>query len=184
MNHKAFKMKLKSSYIKALAVFIVSLSISCSERTDQSSDRTSEEKVSDALQKKINLDTIRLVELSKEASRATEEWMMYIALNSEIERFDNYTVLDVINNAETFNSVVDSLTETVPKRFETNAVKARLITLKTHSELLNENSSRIEPKTATIEDISAKLKLDFNNLNIQLNEVIILEDNTNANTSN
>jgi len=183
LKYKAFEMKLKSLRVAVLVVAIVSLSISCSENTDQNSDRTSEEKVSNALQRKINLDTIRPVELSKEASRATEEWMMYIALNSEVERFDNYTVLDVINNAETFNSVVDSLTETVPKRFETNAVKARLITLKTHSELLNENSSRIEPKASEIEKISAKLKLDFNNLNVQLNEVIILEDNTNTNPS-
>jgi hypothetical protein len=103
--------------------------------------------------------------------------MMYVALNSEIERLETYSIQDVIDNSMTIRSVTDSLSETIPEIFKTNAILARVVTLKTHSELLRENSTRIEPVLSEIEKLSAKLKFDFRNLNIQLNEVFIIQDN-------
>lgn len=166
-------MKLNSLLASLFLFGILSLGISCSE------GKKNEEKETEDLtefQKKIDLDSIRLVELSERTQKETESWMMYIALNSEVKRLKEYTILDVIDNSATIENVVDSLSQTVPKVFDTNAIRARIKTLVTHSKLLLENSERIEPNPYEIEDLSAELKLDFNNLNIQLNEVFIMEE--------
>ena len=156
---------------------ILSILLGCSN--SETKTDTGDENVQNTseLQKKINLDTIPSIQLQENASKVTEEWMMHIALNSEMERLADYNLVDILNNAESIDRVVDSLAISVPEVFETNAVKARIITLKTHSKLLLEHSKRTEPKPKEVEKLAAKLKLDFNNLNIQLNEVFILEEN-------
>lgn len=176
-------MKLKS-LLAGLSVFaVLSLAISCADKKEEPKQDT-KAKMSAELRKKINLDSIKAVALSEKAKRVTEDWIMYIAVNSEVEDLEEYTLLDVVNNSETINKVVDSLAITVPDVFETNAVNARIITLQTHAKLLKENSDRTEPDPTEVEDLSAKLKLDFNNLNIQLNEVFIIEESTLESDSN
>ncbi|WP_019037362.1 hypothetical protein [Psychroflexus tropicus] len=175
-------MKLKS-LLGVLLLLITTVGIlSCSNGDKKNQELNSRPSVPSELQDKIKLDSIRLVGLSQEAKAGTDEWMMYIALNSEVKRLEEYTIADLVNNAETINNVIDSLAQTVPKPFETNAVEARIRTLKTHSELLLDNSKRMEPEASIIEELSIKLKLDFNNLNIQLNEVYIM-DNSNEVTN-
>lgn len=171
-------MKLKSLVAGFFALVILTLAASCTDQKKEEGKSESKAVIPAQLQKKINLDSIKPVALSEKSKRLTEDWIMYIALNSEVERLENYTILDVVNNSETIEDVVDSLSVTVPETFETNAIKARIITLKTHAKLLQENSKRIEPNPKKIEDLSAKLKLDFNNLNIQLNEVFIIQEST------
>jgi hypothetical protein len=171
-------MKLKPIVSILFFFGVICTGISCSDGKKGEAQENKAE-VPAEFQKEIELDSIRLVELSERTQKVTDEWMMYIALNSEVERLNGYTILDVVNNSPTIESVVDSLSQTVPEVFETNAISARIITLKTHSKLLLENSERVEPNPSEIEDLSAKLKLDFNNLNIQLNEVFIMEDNAN-----
>lgn len=170
-------MKLKFLFASLSVLAVFNLAVSCSQKKEEPKEDPSTE-FSAELQTKINLDSIKPIDLSEKTKQVTEEWIMYIALNSEVKRLDEYTLFDVINNSETIETVVDSLSVTVPKVFETNAINARIITLKTHAKLLKENSERIEPKPEEIKDLSAKLKLDFNNLNIQLNEVFIIQEST------
>jgi hypothetical protein len=171
-------MKNKSALHIVSVLIFFAVAVSCSNQEKGNKADKFDSETSDELEEKIKLDTIQLVKLSDETKKAIEDWNKYIALNSEIERFENYTVLDVINNAGAIGNVVDSLNFTVPKVFDTKAVKARIVTIQTHTMLLDENSKRVEPNPTEIKDLSAKIKLDFNNLNIQLNEVFIIEDNS------
>ncbi|MFO7743985.1 MAG: hypothetical protein R6V36_01220 [Psychroflexus sp.] len=171
-------MKIKPIIPIVSVLIFLALATSCSDQKKEDKAGNLKGEITNKLQEKINLDTIKTVELSEKSKKVTEEWIKYIALNSEMERLENYTVLDVINNASTIENVIDSLEFTISKVFDTKAIKARIITLETHSKLLEENSERVEPNPSEIKELSAKLKLDFNNLNIQLNEVFIIEDNT------
>ena len=154
------------------------LLISCSQQ-NQKNTSTPQDRIEqqNLLNKKVDLDTIKTVTLSPKTKEFTEDWMMYIALESEINRFQNYNLQDIIANSGTINSVTDSLAETVPSIFDTKAVKSRILNLRTHSELLEEHAQRIAPVPSEVKNLSAKLKFDFRNLNIQLNEVFILENN-------
>lgn len=170
-------MKLKSLLAGISVLAAVSQTVSCGDAQKEENKNKKEIEEQSQFQKKITLDSIKSVQLTEKAQKETDEWMMYIALNSEVKRFDNYTLLDVVNNSETIEKVVDSLSITVPKQFDTKAINARVVTLKTHANLLKENSDRVEPRASEIKDLSAKLKIDFNNLKIQLNEVFIIEEN-------
>jgi hypothetical protein len=158
-------------------LFFILSSLSCSDKKNEEDSSKGKANINQNLVKKIELDSIKLIKLSPRSRKITDNWMMYVALNSEIERLETYSIQDVIDNSMTIRSVTDSLSETIPEIFKTNAILARVVTLKTHSELLRENSTRIEPVLSEIEKLSAKLKFDFRNLNIQLNEVFIIQDN-------
>jgi hypothetical protein len=158
-------------------LFFILSSLSCSDKKNEEDSSKGKANINQDLVKKIELDSIKLIKLSPRSRKITDNWMMYVALNSEIERLETYSIQDVIDNSMTIRSVTDSLSETIPEIFKTNAILARVVTLKTHSELLRENSTRIEPVLSEIEKLSAKLKFDFRNLNIQLNEVFIIQDN-------
>jgi len=166
-----FKLKIIGVTLCLLAV------LSCVDKTNKTDSKGGKVTTDQDLGKKIKLDSIKLIKLSPRSRKVTDDWMMYVALNSEIERLEAYSIQDVIDNSMTIRSVTDSLSETIPKVFKTNAILARVVTLKTHSELLRENSTRIEPVLSEIEELSAKLKFDFRNLNIQLNEIFIIQDN-------
>lgn len=171
-------MKVKPILFRLLVLAVLSQAVSCSDPQKKDTENETVSEIPSEFDKKINLDGIKSIQLSEKTKQVTEDWIMYIALNSEVESLNDYTLLDVINNSATIDNVVDSLSLTVPKIFETNAINARIITLKTHARLLQENSKRNEPNPLEIEELIAKLKLDFKNLNIQLNEVFILEENT------
>lgn len=158
------------------AFIFIGFAVSCSEQKKKETNDTYKTEMAEELQKQMNLDTIEMIALSDKAKRVTEEWIKYIALNSEIKRLENYTVQDVITNASTIENVVDSLSIGIPREFDKKPVRTRIVTLNTHAKLLKENSERIEPDPSEIKDLSAKLKIDFNNFNIQLNEVFIIED--------
>ena len=162
--------------IIGIILFLV-CSLSCSKKKNGNGVSEEKSNISQNLGKKMELDSIKLIKLSSRSRKVTDDWMMYVALNSEIERLETYSIQDVIDNSMTIRSVTDSLSETIPNIFKTNAILARVVTLKTHSELLRENSTRVEPVLSEIEKLSVKLKLDFRNLNIQLNEIFIIQDN-------
>ncbi|NEV93009.1 hypothetical protein G3567_02465 [Psychroflexus sp. YR1-1] len=167
------------SLLTGLSIFaLLAQAVSCADQKQEETNSETSVVIATELQERINLDSIPSVQLSEKAKRETEDWMMYIALNSEMQRLEKYMISDVINNSETIKNVVDSLSVTVPPVFDSNPVNARIVTLETHAKLLAENAKHIEPNPNEIGDLSAKLKLDFNNLNIQLNEVFILENNT------
>lgn len=133
---------------------------------------------SQSLDENLQTDTIAVASLSQKSEEVTREWMTYIALNSEIERLDGYSLQDLVNNSETILKVTDSLQQTVPKELKTNALQARIRTLYTHARLLEENAKRNKPNADGIKELGAKLKRDFNNFNIQINEVFIQQEDS------
>lgn len=178
------KLKILDMFTKlTLGLGCCLLIISCSQQNQNTSTSPQDNlEKKNILEEKINLDSIETVRLSQKTRRFTEDWMMYIALESEINRFQNYNLQDIITNSGTINSVIDSLAETIPPIFDTHAVNSRILSLRTHSELLQDHAQRIAPVPSEIKDLSAELKFDFKNLNIQLNEVFILENSQPENT--
>jgi hypothetical protein len=159
------------------------LFISCSQHNQNSAiSKQNNLEQKNLMEEKFDLDSIKPVRLSKQTQQITQDWMMYLALESEINRFQDYTLQDVVTNSGTINAVIDSLAETIPPLFATKAVNSRILSLRTHSELLQDHAQRIEPVPSEIKHLSAELKFDFRNLNIQLNEVFILDDNRPENT--
>ncbi|WP_127846009.1 hypothetical protein [Psychroflexus aestuariivivens] len=164
-------------FFSGLLIFTI-LACKSDSSENYNQENTGQSEQSKNLEETLQTDTISVTSLSKASEEVTREWMSYIALNSEIERMDNYSLQDLVNNSETILKVTDSLQQTVPKKINTNALQARIRTLYTHARLLEENAKRNKPNPDQLKELGTKLKLDFNNFNIQINEVFIQQEDS------
>lgn len=113
------------------------------------------------------------VVLLPEAREITMDWLAYVTAQSEIENFRNYTVREVISNASPIAEIMNSLRETVPEQFKTNAVETRLSVLYTKAKVLEHLSKRKNSKPEEIAVTAEELPVEFNNFKIQLNELFL-----------
>jgi len=170
----------KISFKIVFTSLIILLFVACK---DDSSSKSQNQNVSENQGQQdfdavLKTDTIQLTKLSPESKNITREWMGYIALNSEIERFDDYSLQDLVNNSETILNVTDTLQQSIPEKLQTKALQARIRTLYTHARLLEENAKRNTPNAEEVKVLGAKLKRDFDNFNIQINEVFIQQQDS------
>jgi len=182
LNLKATPMKFNSPVAKVMIVCLIVSFASCSDAKKQET-RSNDQSTSAEYLFKLKLDTLQVPKLNKQAKEATEEWIHYTALNTEMQRLEEYTVQDAISNADAISRVVDSLVASIPKKFKTKAVKARVVALDTHSKLLLASSKRQQPDPEVLKELSTKLKIDFNNLILQLNEVYIINSQNEVSNS-
>ena len=184
LSPKSILMRLCFTSIRVLFISLMVFTISCAGEDKKQSDGSEENASSAEQMTKLKLDTLKVPKLNTEAKKATEDWIHYTALNSEMQRLENYSIQDVISNADAINRVVDSLVISLPEVFETKAVKARVMTLDTHTKLLLATSKKQKPDTKALMELSNKLKIDFNNLILQLNEVYIINSQNQASEIN
>jgi hypothetical protein len=113
------------------------------------------------------------IKLSPEAEKATENWMLYTAMQSEIQRMKDYNVKDLISNIPSVLRVSDSLMKTVPKQFQTKAIESRIKVLHSKVNVVNQLSKKQQINYEDLIETANEVPVDFYNLNIQLNEAFI-----------
>lgn len=127
----------------------------------------------DSLTIRLEIKNYEKVELNANADSLTRNWPMYNSLKNEVQRLEDYTLQDVISNILSIESVVDSLQETMPKKIDTLPVLSRIKILNTKAKFMLELSKKQSPKLLKIKKIAEEYPLEFNALNIQLNELFI-----------
>ncbi|RRO16415.1 hypothetical protein [Flavobacteriaceae bacterium 14752] len=153
--------------------FTVSLIIACQNKSNSNQLSTAEKAREDSLQIKLKLKEYQTTKLSPQADSLVKSWPMYEELKIEVNRLENYTLQDVISNIPTLYNVVDSLQETIPEAVDTFPVKSRINVLNTKAKHLLLLSEKQRPKLSDIKKMAEEYPFEFNNLNIQLNEVFI-----------
>ena len=130
-----------------------------------------------AFSQPLNYPNVEVV-LLPETTAITADWLAYITAQSEIENFQTYTVNEVISNATPVAEIMESLKETVPPQFKTNAVQTRLAVLFTKAKVLERLSRKKNPNPEEIANTAEEIPVEFNNFKIQLNEIFLktLED--------
>ena len=130
-----------------------------------------------AFSKPLNYPNVEVI-LQPEATAITADWLAYITAQSEIENFQTYTINEVISNATPVAEIMQSLKETVPPPFQTNAVQTRLAVLYTKAKVLERLSKKRNPNPEEIAATAQEIPVEFNNFKIQLNELFLktLED--------
>lgn len=111
--------------------------------------------------------------LSEKAQNQTENWLLYEAMKSEIERMKNYTLDDAIANSSTILRATDTLLKTIPSKFKTKPIEARVKVLHTKASVLNQLSQKKQKDYNQIKVVAEEVPIDFLNLTIQLNEIFI-----------
>jgi hypothetical protein len=130
-------------------------------------------KTEDSLKLKLEISKFNEIKLSRDADTLARSWPMYQDLKDEVSRLESYTLQDMISNISTLEKVVDSLQETIPKAVDTFPVTSRINVLNTKAKYMLLLSEKQKPKLSKIKAIAEEYPLEFNALNIQLNEIFI-----------
>ncbi len=164
-------MKIKFNNNIILLLFILICACTKTEENVQTSDNRKQR--DDSLKLKLNISTFQKTALSADVDSVIINWPVYVDLKNEINRLEAYTIEDVISNMSTLEKAVDSLHKTIPEEIDTFPVMSRVNVLNTKAKHLLMLSSKQTPKLLHIKQIAEELPLEFNALNIQLNEMFI-----------
>ncbi|MDT0647052.1 hypothetical protein RM545_10145 [Zunongwangia sp. F260] len=113
------------------------------------------------------------VVLLPEAREYAVLWIEYITAQNEIDKFDDATLREVMDNAAPLAEIMISLQNSVPDSLKSTAVEARLNVLTTKSMLLNHASSKRKPDPEQVEEVAEEIPSEFNYLKIQMNEIFL-----------
>lgn len=144
--------------------------VSCKDKQVENSTTT--EVDTTAFGKQIEV-TNEHVQLLPEAREYAVQWIEYIAAQNEIEKFNDATLREVMNNAAPLAEIMTSLQYSVPDSLKSTAVEARLNVLTTKSMLLNHAASKRKPDPNEIEEVAEEIPSEFNYLKIQMNEIFL-----------
>lgn len=165
---------MKNTFLFILIIFLSS----CDQKKEDTSSLPSQSEI-DSTALAVPLEVTRAeVTLLPEAKEITDDWLAYITAQAEIDNFSSYRVRDIIANATPIAEIMQSLRQTLPEKFNTNAVQTRLSVLYTKAKVLEHMAGKRDPNPAEIAKTAEELPVEFNNFKIQLNELFLktLED--------
>ena len=110
------------------------LLLACQENDKESGKKIRDTKNIDSLyQLEVDLNE---VELNDEATEIALEWDHFMATQTELEQWKDYSFSEVLSTTENLRSVTDSLRMKVPKAFDNKPIQARLKTLSSQADML------------------------------------------------
>ncbi|AVR45018.1 hypothetical protein C7S20_06885 [Christiangramia fulva] len=150
--------------------------LSCKNQQQQE-DASTTKKDTTRFQAKIKTPE-KPISLEPEARKYALQWVEFIAAQNEIDKLENSTVEDVIDNSKAISQIMQSLQISVPDSLQSIPVKARLNVVNTKAQLLDQYSHKREPDPKVIAHTASDLYEEFNNLKLQMNEIFrkTLED--------
>ncbi|WP_417884786.1 hypothetical protein [Zunongwangia sp.] len=113
------------------------------------------------------------IALSDKAKVHALKWAEYITAKNEIDKLSKTSVNSVIENAESIAQIMEALAVSVPDSLQTKSVIARLTVLNTKAQVLEQKANNEIPNAEQIKKVSIELPEEFNNLNIQINEIFL-----------
>lgn len=167
-----FDMKWNIYYKLTVLSWVLLLSISCEK---SSSENPNENKASETEElKSQSLDfPNQPIFLSPEAKEAVEDWELYQAMETEIERMESFKLEDLIVNSSVIYKAADTLQKTLPQKLRNRPVSARLKVLHSKTAQLKQLAERQQPDFHEMKKVANEVPIDFYNLNIQLNELFL-----------
>ena len=111
--------------------------------------------------------------LEASAKKHASKWAAYIVLNQEMKQLKNVSVNYLIDNSSAWAQLMETLQATLPDSLVSKPVNSRIKVLTTKARILEQKSHLQSIKPQEIKEIGMEIPMDFNNLNIQLNELFI-----------
>ena len=125
-----------------------------------------------AFTQKFAIET-SILPLEASARKHASKWAAYIVLNEEVKQLQNTSVNYLIDNSSAWAQLMETLQATLPDSLGSKPVNSRLRVLTTKAKILEQKSHLQSIKPQEVEEIGIEIPMDFNNLNIQLNELFI-----------
>lgn len=113
------------------------------------------------------------IKLSQKAQEEAEQWMLYVAMESEVKRMKNYTLDEAMSNASSILRASDTLMKSVPKKFSIKPIESRIKVLHTKASVFHQLSKKQQKDLTKLKEVAEEIPVDFFNLNMQLNEIFL-----------
>ncbi|MCL6218737.1 hypothetical protein [Zunongwangia pacifica] len=126
----------------------------------------------EAFTKEFAIETA-ILPLETPAKKYASKWAAYIVLNEEVKQLKNTSVNYLIDNSSALAQLMETLQATLPDSLDSKPVKSRLRVLTTKAKILEQKSHLQIINPEEVKEIGIEIPMDFNNLNIQLNELFI-----------
>lgn len=168
-------MRFHSIFFTITVVIVLSGLWSCQNKKKQPAKEKHSyvEKNSRALSADLQLNHIQEVRLSSQSENAVSSWINFMSLQSEINKFDGFTLQNLVENSDNLLEAVKSVQDSIPSAFNNQPVQSRLNVLATKAKVLNQNGSRSYVDTTDLQQNGKDIYGAFQNLKIQLNEVFL-----------
>src|SRR5699024_7269146 len=117
--------------------FIVFIGGLCGCHSSENKDKNEvqyNEKMIKSLSKDLDLKSIARAHLISEADEELSNWSAFLTMKIEIEKLESYSLRELIDNNKSILGAIQKVEDSIPEKFETTSVKARLKVLKTKSE--------------------------------------------------
>lgn len=165
---------LSQSTLFLLLVLLVGLA-ACKDKNKEKVETTSYiEQNAQAFAKEVDLSRIPKIKLSAKAEEASSDWVEFLNVKLEIEKIENYSLQNLVNNSENLlESVIQLRDSLIPDEFSVIPIESRINVLVTKAEVLHQNTQRYQIDTLEIQEGGKDLYQAFGNLKIQLNEVFL-----------
>ena len=166
-------MRFTKTYLFFAAILLCWGFVACEGKEETTSEENASfhEKNAQKFSQKLEIPKNRNVELLPEAKTATTNWMAYLTTKNEIERLENFTFQEVVDNSNNMLRSITEMQDSIPEKFQETPIKAQLNVLLTKAHLLSQEAKRQQPTAENIQELSKDLYIAFGNLEIQLNEV-------------
>lgn len=123
----------------------------------------------------LAVQAVPQVKLSTPALEETSDWMDFLVVKSEMDKFENFTLQDLVSHHKHLVEIFDRLNDSIPQKFITKPIEGRLTVLLTHAKILAQYIAHEGQDTAFIQDNGKTIFSAYQNLKIQLNEVFLNE---------
>lgn len=160
-----------------IILFILIICLTACKSENEAGEKAENNMDTTAFQAIIELDK-RSLNLEPEARKYALNWVEFITAQNEIDKLDDITINQVMNNAGEIAQIMESLKNSVPDSLASIPVEARLNVVNTKAQLLKQYSSKRDPNASEIRETTKELYQEFNNLKLQMNEIFLksLED--------
>ena len=156
---------------RAIFGILLMILVSCVQDSEKGKPET-KPRATPAFTQKFAIET-SILPLEASARKHASKWAAYIVLNEEVKQLQNTSVNYLIDNSSAWAQLMETLQATLPDSLASKPVNSRLRVLTTKAKILEQKSHLQSIKPQEVKEIAIEIPMDFNNLNIQLNELFI-----------
>ncbi len=121
----------------------------------------------------LNVTDIDQVELNSQTQNATADWLDFLVVKSEMDKFKSFSIQDLVSHTNHLTDIFSQLNDSIPQKFITKPVESRINVLITQAKTLQQYIAHQGKDTAEIRAYGKSIYTAYQNLKIQLNEIYL-----------
>lgn len=127
----------------------------------------------EALSKPIEVSSVARAYLITEAQQHIAAWPNYTSLKVEIEKIENFTLQNLLDNTEILIQTLEEVKDSIPEKFDVTPVQSRLTVLEMQMKMLQQHVKIPQIDPQILQEDGREIFRSYQNLELQINEVFL-----------